>query len=79
MSPDLLTVAETAETLRLSVSAIYKMLEEGTLPGFRIGPKNGGVRVARTDIDAYLASRKIGAEAQPEPPPRRVRLKHLRA
>jgi excisionase family DNA binding protein len=77
--PKLLTVAEAATLLRLSESAVYRMLDEGSLPGFRIGPRSGGVRIDEADVLAYLESHRIGTEPPRAIPSRRVRLKHLRA
>jgi excisionase family DNA binding protein len=48
-----LTVAEVADTLRVSSMTVYRLVKAGELPALRIG-KN--IRIRTTDLDAYLAS-----------------------
>src|SRR4051794_21397448 len=59
--PDLLTPAETAAILRLSVSAVYALCDAGELPCLRIGAKRGRIRIERSDLEAYLAGTKAKA------------------
>ena len=50
-----LTVAEVAELLRLSEKTVYRLAQQGELPGFKAG---GSWRFRREDIDAW-ASRLV--------------------
>ena len=50
----LLTVAEVAERLKLSVSLIYAMVNAGTLPSLRVGNGRGSIRFREGDVQEYL-------------------------
>lgn len=52
---DLLKVAEVADALRVSEMTVYRLIESGELPAFRIG----GFRIQRADLDAFIAERRI--------------------
>ena len=52
----LLTIRETAATLRLSVSTIERMLRAGDLPGVKM---NYATRILCEDVDAYIAAHRI--------------------
>jgi excisionase family DNA binding protein len=47
-----LTVPEVAELLRLSEKTVYRLAQQGELPGFKAG---GSWRFRREDIDAWAA------------------------
>jgi len=47
----LLTVAEIAQTLRVSRMTIYRLVERGTLPSVRVGHS---IRVPAAAVRAYL-------------------------
>jgi excisionase family DNA binding protein len=49
--PDILTVAELAEWLRVTEKTVYRMTQRGELPHVRVGR---AVRYRRQDIEAYL-------------------------
>lgn len=51
-----LTVAETAEVLRVSVSQTYALVRSGELPAIRIGAARHW-RVERTELEAYIEAR----------------------
>ena len=49
---DIMIVNEVAEYLRVPVPTIYKLLQEGRLPGFKVGKH---WRIRRCDIEKYAA------------------------
>ncbi|MEX2227763.1 MAG: helix-turn-helix domain-containing protein [Dehalococcoidia bacterium] len=49
---DLCTVAEAAEMLGVSVSTIWRWVDSGQLPAFRVGPK--AIRIKRQDVEAAI-------------------------
>ena len=53
------TVGEAADYLRLSKPSIYRLVGQGVLPAYTIGPK-GERRFKRSDLDAVLQPRKGG-------------------
>lgn len=55
----LLTVAEVAAELRVSTMTVYRLVQAGELPAFRIG-KN--YRIKREDLDAYLEAGAVRAD-----------------
>lgn len=50
--PDLLTVEEVADRLKVSKMTVYRLIESRELPALRIGRS---YRVAATDLDAFLS------------------------
>lgn len=48
---DIMIVNEVAEYLRVPVPTIYKLLQEGRLPGFKVGKH---WRIRRADIEKYV-------------------------
>ena len=58
----LLTVSETQRRLKLSESAVRKLLGRGALPFVKIG---ASVRIRASDLAAFLAARTIPAR-QPQ-------------
>ena len=61
----LLTVAEVAGILRLSVRSVRRLVAENQLPVVRIGR---AVRVRREDLRSFIdAAASRGQEAQDEP------------
>jgi excisionase family DNA binding protein len=51
-----LTPAEIAQTLRVSKMSAYRLINNGTIPGVRVGRS---LRVTRTDFDTYLQQSAI--------------------
>lgn len=49
---DLLTVAETAELLKVSIVTIHRWLKQGRLPAYKLGPRY--VRIRRSDLARVL-------------------------
>lgn len=54
---DVLSVAETARVLGLSVNTTYAYLADGTIPGRRVGRR---WIVSRSRLDAWLAGSEDG-------------------
>jgi excisionase family DNA binding protein len=50
---ELLTVAETAEILRLAKPTVYRLVSEGVIPAHRIG---GSIRIYREELLAAFTS-----------------------
>ena len=48
---DILTIPEVAEYLKLSKSKVYKMVQRGDIPSFKIGKS---VRLRRTDVIDWM-------------------------
>lgn len=55
MIDDLLTARQLQDLLQVDRTTIYHMLQEGRLPGFKVG---GQWRFARADIDAWLTEQQ---------------------
>jgi excisionase family DNA binding protein len=55
-SIELLTIAEAAKLLGVSVSGVRRLQQERLIPFFKVGRR---VRIARSDLAAYLAARRI--------------------
>ena len=51
-----LTVAETAEVLRVSATQAYAIVRSGELPAIRVGAARHW-RVERTELEAYIQAR----------------------
>lgn len=49
---DIMIVNEVAQYLRVPVPTIYKLLQEGRLPGFKVGKH---WRIRRCDLEQYAA------------------------
>lgn len=54
-----LTVAEVAETMRVSKMTVYRLVHSGELPAVRVGRS---FRVPREALDTYLRSAYIEPE-----------------
>lgn len=53
---ELLTVAEAAELLKISVSTVRSLQQQRHIPFIKVG---GSVRFAASDIASYLEKRKV--------------------
>ena len=58
MAQELMTVEEVAALLRLDPQTVRKWLREGKLPGFRLGSKQAGWRVRRSEVEQYLEAQR---------------------
>lgn len=56
--PELLTIPEVAELLKISIRSVRRLQERRLLAFTKVG---GLVRVARSDVAAYLARRRVVA------------------
>ncbi|WP_117161486.1 helix-turn-helix domain-containing protein [Paraliobacillus sp. X-1268] len=52
-----MTIAQVAEYLQLSEMTTYKLVQEGKLPGFKIGRH---WRIKRDDLDDFIEKLKKG-------------------
>jgi excisionase family DNA binding protein len=50
---NVLTIGEVAEILRMHSTTIYRMVNRGALPGFKIG---GEWRISRATLDLLLSA-----------------------
>jgi excisionase family DNA binding protein len=55
---ELLTVAEVAQVLKISISGVRRLQERRLIPFFKIG---GGIRFATSDILSYLQKQRVEA------------------
>lgn len=55
--PDLLTVPEVAQILRVDRSYVYRIIREGRLPAIRPTPYK--TRVSKVDLQAFLDATRI--------------------
>ncbi len=60
--PEVLTVLEAARLMRVSRQTVYRLIQEGKLPGVvRIGPF--AIRINRRALEAYLKGEgSLGAQ-----------------
>lgn len=56
-----LTVRQVADALQLAPKSVYRLLRRG-LTFYRLGR---AVRIARADLDAYLAGQRAGLRVRP--------------
>lgn len=54
----ILTVKEVADYLQLTERTLYRLVQDGILPGFRVG---GSWRFRLRDIDAWIEEQKTSA------------------
>ena len=77
----MLRVKAAAERMGISESLVYELCACGSLSHVRIGRpgSRGCIRIADADIDAFLASQKVGGDASARPPPRQQKkvFKHV--
>lgn len=57
VSNDIMTVSEVAKYLKISEMTAYKMVQNGTIPGFKIGR---GWRIQRADLAIFIEAQKRG-------------------
>ena len=56
MERDILTMKEAAEYLRVSRATMYKIIESGGLPAYKV---NGTLRFEFSEIKAYIAKNRV--------------------
>lgn len=57
MTREIMTISQVAEYLQLSEVTTYKLVQEGKLPGFKIGRH---WRVKKEDLNEYIEMLKKG-------------------
>jgi excisionase family DNA binding protein len=67
------TLKELAKLLKVSDSFLYARVAEGSLPHYRLGNGQGGIRVSEEQLQEYLRGRERSRPREEEPP-----LRHLR-
>ena len=60
MVPEVMTVSEVAEYLRVNPQTVYRKAKAGELPAVRIGR---AIRFRRSELDAWLKSLSAGSSA----------------
>ena len=65
MADELMTTRELQSFLRVDRTTIYNMLNDGRLPGFKVG---GQWRFSRREIETWLREQQSGAEEMPMRP-----------
>ena len=58
MSTTAMTVQDVAEYLNVDPKTVYRMVNRGELPGFKVG---GSWRFRREDMDEWIAKQKAAA------------------
>ena len=76
----LLRVNEVGDRLNLSLSAVYQLIESGRLPSHCVGMRKG-IRVAESDLLAYVEQCRSARRQAPASAPRKngAPFKHLDA
>lgn len=72
----LLTVSEVAETLAISKSLVYQLVERGEITYVSVGTAKG-YRFDPQDLIEFIQSRKVCKKGE-DKKPSRPRLKHIR-
>lgn len=67
-----MNVRDAAQLLECSVTTLYGLLKAGRLPHRRVGLGRGAIRIAREDVEAFMAASRVeGAGAAPKAAARR--------
>lgn len=74
----LLRVSEAARRLAISSASVYELIQKGSLPCHRVGPRGGAIRISMDDLERYLQHCRCEETREPQHASRRVKLKHLR-
>ncbi len=75
-----MTVREAAARLEVSAATVYGLVSAGRLRCHRVGLGRGAIRVSEEHLADFLKGAETSPGATvPTPPPRVVKLKHLRA
>ena len=59
----MMTVAEIAKRLRVSLACAYALIDAGELACYRIGLRRGVIRVSEEQLQAFLARSEVFADA----------------
>lgn len=76
----MLTVPQAAKLAGVCQSTLRSWVQDGLLPHYRVGRKGrrGSIRIAEEDLNALLATFKVGAVPPPPALPKQSSFKHLR-
>ena len=74
----MLTVSDVAKRLKLSRQCVYAVIESGELPAHRFGVGRGTIRVAESDLRAYVSRCRNEKTEEPAKKTPRPRLKHIK-
>ncbi len=55
--PEIMTISQVAEYFQISEMTTYKLVQEGSIPGFKLG-RNW--RIKRDDLDEFIEKLKRG-------------------
>lgn len=55
---NLLTVQEVAEELAYTKTTVYRMIQRGDLPAYKVGSE---YRIQREDLERFVSSGRVGA------------------
>ena len=56
MGDDILTIKEVADYLKLTERTLYRLVQEGQVPGFKVG---NSWRFKRADIERWIEEQKV--------------------
>jgi excisionase family DNA binding protein len=77
--PGFLTIREAAVLLRVSESTVRNAIASGRLRAFRFGARGGSIRIARPDLDDYIAGSATKPLKSRTPASTDSQFKHLNA
>ena len=58
MPTDILTIREVADYLKVTERTLYRLVQDGEVPGFKVG---GSWRFRRDDLEQWITQRSRGA------------------
>lgn len=59
MSEDILTIREVAEYLKVTERTLYRLVQDGKLPAFKVG---NSWRFRREDLERWISEQSRGGE-----------------
>jgi len=62
MPEDILTIREVADYLKITERTLYRLVQEGKLPAFKVG---NSWRFRREDLDRWISEQSRGTEQTP--------------
>lgn len=57
--PESVSVRRAAQVLDVHTNTIYRLIQAGELPAFRVGPKSFFMRIAVVDLVAYKKRQRV--------------------
>ena len=63
MPEDILTIREVADYLKVTERTLYRLVQDGKLPAFRVG---NSWRFRREDLDRWISEQSRGTDANRE-------------